>query len=120
MSRVKRGVTKHSRHKKILRMTRGHYSTRHRLYRRAKESAIHAMAYTYAHRRERKGAFRRLWVLRIGIATKNLGLSYSNFIHGLKQSGVDINRKIMADLAVREPQVFAQLVEKAKGALAST
>ena len=101
-------------------MARGHYSTRHRLYKRARESVLHALMYSYAHRRERKGDFRRLWVLRIGIAASNLGLSYSKFIHGLKRAGIDINRKVMADLAVREPETFAQLVEKARGALAAS
>ena len=120
MPRVKRGPGTRRRHKQVLSAAKGHYQVRHKHYKAAKESVIHALMYSYIHRRERKGVFRRLWILRIGIATKNLDLSYSNFIHGLKRSGVDINRKIMADLAVRETQVFAQLVEKAKGALVST
>jgi large subunit ribosomal protein L20 len=74
--------------------------------------------YAYAHRRERKGDFRKLWILRVGAASKGLGLSYSRFMHGLKRAGIDINRKLLADLAVRDPDTFTQLVEKAQQALA--
>ncbi|MBI4233092.1 MAG: 50S ribosomal protein L20 [Chloroflexi bacterium] len=118
MTRVKRGVRKGLRHKKVLAAAKGHQSTRRRHYRRAHESVIHAMAYTYAHRRERKGDMRRLWILRIGAASKALGLNYSRFINGLTRAGVRVNRKVLADMAVREPSVFGQLVERAKEALA--
>ena len=114
MSRVKRGVTKHRRHAKVLAQTKGHHSVRHSLYRKAKESLIKAMAYSYAHRRERKRDFRRLWVLRIGAAARQDGLSYNAFIHGLRLANVEIDRKMLADLAVREPAVFSQLVSKAQ------
>lgn len=119
MSRVKRGVTKRQRHAKVLSMTKGHIGVRHRLYRRAKESLIHAMAYSYAHRRERKGDFRRLWILRVGSAARQHGLNYNSFIHGLKLANVEIDRKMLADLAVRELDAFAQLVATAKKHLAA-
>ena len=119
MARVKRGVTKHRRHKATLEAAKGHYSVRHRQYRRARESVLHAMMYTYAHRRERKGDFRRLWILRVSAAASAQGLSYSRFMHGLKQAGVDINRKVLADLAVRDPDAFTQIVGRAREALAA-
>ena len=112
--RIKRGVTSHKRHKKVLAMTKGHRATRHSLYRRAKESMFHALSYAYAHRRERKGDMRRLWILRVSAASRARGLSYGQFIYGLKQAGVDINRKVLADMAVREPEAFDNLVTVAK------
>ena len=96
-------------------MTKGHRATRHSLYRRAKESMLHALSYAYAHRRERKGDMRRLWILRVSAASRAQGLSYGQFIYGLKQAGVEVNRKVLADMAVREPQAFANLVTVAKG-----
>ena len=119
MSRVKRGVTKRQRHAKVLSMTKGHIGVRHRLYRRAKESLIHAMAYSYAHRRERKGDFRRLWIIRIGAACRQSGLTYSQFIFGLKKAGVELDRKILADLAVRDEPAFQKLVGVASQQLAA-
>lgn len=120
MSRVKRGVTKHRRHKKVLEQVKGHYSVRRRHYKRAHESLIHALDYAYQHRRERKGDFRRLWILRIGAASRALGLSYNSLIHGLRKAGIRLNRKVLADMAVRDAQAFAQVVAQAKAALAST
>lgn len=117
MPRVKRGVTKRRRHKKMLAQARGHYSVRHRHYKRAHESVIHALYYAYAHRRERKGDMRRLWTLRINAAARQFGLSYSQFIHGLKQAGMTVNRKVLADLAVADLPAFGQLVEQARSAL---
>ena len=117
--RIKRGVTSHKRHKKVLAMTKGHRATRHSLYKRAKESMLHALSYAYAHRRERKGDMRRLWILRVGAASRAQGLSYGQFIYGLKQAGIEINRKMLADMAVREPEAFASLVTVAKGKLES-
>ena len=114
MARVKRGVTKRHRHAKVLALTKGHLGIRHRLYKRAKESLVHAMAYSYAHRRERKGDFRRLWILRIGAAARQEGLTYNAFVHGLKQANVEVDRKVLADLAVRDPKVFSHLVTVAK------
>lgn len=113
--RIKRGVTSHHRHKKVLAMTKGHKATRHSLYQRAKESMLHALSYAYAHRRDRKGDMRRLWILRVSAASRAQGLSYGQFIYGLKQAGVTVNRKILADMAVREPEDFANLVTIAKG-----
>ncbi len=114
MTRVKRGVTKHRRHKKLLKMTKGHQGVRHTLYRRAHESLIHALKYSYAHRREKKGDMRRLWNIRINAAARANGISYSKLIHGLKLAGVEVNRKMLADLAIREPDAFAQIVAHAK------
>ena len=119
MARVKRGVTKHRRHKKIMNMAKGHYSVRHRHFRRAQESVLHALMYSYAHRKERKGDFRRLWVIRIGAAARSHGLSYSTFVHGLKQAGIDLNRKLLADIALNEPEHFGTLVGKARESLAA-
>ena len=114
MPRVKHGVPTKQRHKKVLHMARGHRGVRHRLYRRAKESLLHALSYTYRHRKERKGDMRRLWITRINAAARQQGLSYSQFIHGLSLAGVAVDRKILADLAVRDPNAFAQLATTAK------
>jgi large subunit ribosomal protein L20 len=100
-------------------MTKGHRATRHALYKRAHESMLHALSYAYAHRRDRKGDMRRLWIIRVSAASRAQGLNYAQFIHGLKQAGVDINRKILADMAVREPEAFNSLVTMAKGKLGS-
>ena len=115
MSRVKRGVTTHKRHRKVLALTKGHRATRHTLYKRAKESMIHALSYAYAHRRERKGDMRRLWILRISAGARANNITYGQFINGLKRSGVAVNRKVLADMAVREPRAFTELVAMAKG-----
>ncbi len=117
MPRIKRGVTSHRRHKKVLALTKGHRATRHSLIKRAKESVIHALSYAYRHRRERKGDMRRLWILRISAASRAQGLTYGQFIDGLKRSGVEINRKMLADMAVKEPEAFANLVTVARGKL---
>ncbi len=114
MPRVKRGVTAHRRHKKVLALTKGHRATKHSLYRRAHESMLKSLSYAYAHRRERKGDMRRLWILRVSAASRNHGLTYSQFINGLKKADVGINRKLLADMAVRQPEAFAQLVTIAK------
>jgi large subunit ribosomal protein L20 len=115
LPRVKRGVTSHHRHKKILALTRGHRGTNHRLIKRANESMIHSLSYAYFHRRERKGDMRRLWILRINAACRAHGISYSQFMDGLKKSGIDINRKVLADMAVREPESFSSLLLQAGG-----
>ena len=114
LSRVKRGVTAHRRHKKVLALTKGHRATKHSLYRRAHESMLKSLSYAYAHRRERKGDMRRLWISRVNAASRVYGLTYGQFIDGLKKSGVEINRKILADMAIREPEAFANLVTTAK------
>lgn len=118
MSRVKRGVTARRRHKKILELTKGHKGQRHRLFRRANESLLHAMDYATRDRYDRKGQFRRLWIMRINAAVRAHGLSYSQFIHGLNKAGVTLDRKVMADLAVRDADAFGSLAATAKAALA--
>ena len=115
MPRVKRSVAAHHRHKKVLALASGHKTARHRLFKRAHESMLHSLSYAYAHRRERKGDMRRIWVARINAASRANGLKYSQLIEGLNKAGVTINRKMMADLAVREPAAFASLVTVAKG-----
>jgi len=118
MSRVKRGVAGRRRHKKIIEMAAGHKGQRHRLFRRANESVIHALDYATRDRYDRKGLFRRLWITRINAAVRPHGLSYSQFIHGLSVAGVQVDRKVMADLAVRDEAAFASLAATAKAALA--
>jgi large subunit ribosomal protein L20 len=118
MSRVKRGVAGHRRHKKILALASGHKGQRHRLFRRANESVLHALDYSTRDRRDRKGDFRRLWIQRINAAIRPHGLSYSVFIHGLNLAGITIDRKVMADLAVRDSASFSALADAAKAALA--
>jgi large subunit ribosomal protein L20 len=115
LPRVKGGVVTHRHHKKILALTKGHRATRHTLYRRAHESMLKALSYAYRHRRERKGDMRRLWILRINAAARAQGLSYSQLMDGLKKSGVEVNRKILADMAVRDPATFTNLVTVARG-----
>jgi large subunit ribosomal protein L20 len=115
LPRVKRGVTTHHRHKKILALTKGHRGTKHRLIKRANESMLKSLSYAYFHRRERKGDMRRLWILRINAACRAQGITYSQFIDSLKKSGIEINRKMLADMAVREPEAFTSLVTVAGG-----
>jgi len=114
LPRVKKGVTAHRRHKKVLALTKGQRATRHSLYRRANEAMLKSLSYAYAHRRERKGDMRRLWISRVNAASRANGLTYGQFIHGLQKSGIEINRKMLADLAVREPEAFSTLVTTAK------
>ncbi len=115
MPRVKRGVTTHRRHKKVLALTKGQRATRHTLYRRAREAMLKSLSYAYAHRRERKGDMRRLWISRVNAASRANGLTYGQFMDGLKKSGIEINRKMLADMVIREPEAFANLVTLAKG-----
>mgnify|MGYP002399089951 CR=1 FL=1 len=114
MSRIKSGVTTRRRHNKVLKLTKGHRATKHILFRRANESMLHSLSYAYAHRRERKGDMRRLWITRINAAARANGISYNQLINGLKDTGIEINRKILADMAVREPGVFSEIVGKVK------
>ena len=95
-------------------MTKGHRATKHSLYRRAHESMLKSLSYAYKHRRERKGDMRRLWILRINAASRAQGLKYGQLMNSLKESGIEINRKMLADMAVREPEAFANLVTTAK------
>ena len=119
MPRVKRGVAAHRRHKKVLALTKGHRATKHKLFRRANESMLKSLAYAYAHRRERKGDMRRIWITRVNAASRANGLSYGQFINGLKLAGIEINRKMLADMAVREPDAFSHLVVQAKSQVES-
>lgn len=114
MTRVKRGVTKRRRHKKVLKMTKGHQGVRHTLYRRAHESLIHALQYSYVHRKEKKGDMRRLWNIRISAAARANGISYSRLIHGLKLASIEINRKMLSELAVMDPPAFSEIANRAK------
>ena len=115
MARIKGGVVTHRRHKKVLELTKGHRATNHSLYRRAHESMLKSLSYAYRHRRERKGDMRRLWICRINAAARANGLSYSRFINGLKKSGMGIDRKMLAEMAVMDPNAFAQILTVAKG-----
>ena len=117
MSRVKRGVTAHARHKKVLVRAKGFYGRRKNTIRTAKAAVDRAAQYSYRDRKNRKRSFRALWIQRINAATRSHGLTYGRFINGLDKAGVEIDRKVLADLAVREPAAFQALVEKAQSAL---
>jgi large subunit ribosomal protein L20 len=119
MARVKRGVTAHKRHKKVLAQVKGHYSTNHRLYKRAHESLMRSLAYAYRDRRVRKRDMRRLWIIRINAASRLNGLPYSKLVNGLALAGVAVDRKMLADLAVRDAAGFTAVVNAAKQALAA-
>ena len=119
MPRVKGGIVTHRRHKKVLKLTKGHKATRHSLFRRAHESMMHALFYAYRHRRERKGDMRRLWIVRINAAARAEGLSYSQFMDGLKKANVEINRKALADMAVNDPSGFSNLLALASSKIKS-
>ena len=113
--RVKGGTRTHHRHKKILRQTKGYYGSRHRLFRRANEAWLKAQWYAYRDRRRRRRDFRRLWITRINAGARQHELSYSRLIYGLRQAGVELDRKILADIAVRDAATFAKIAEVAKG-----
>lgn len=115
MARVKRGVTTHQRHRKVLKLNQGYYGSRHLLFRRANEARLKSMWYATRDRRNRKRDLRRLWIVRINAAARINGISYSRLMHGMKATGITLNRKILADLAVREPKAFSEVVQKAKG-----
>jgi large subunit ribosomal protein L20 len=117
MARVKRGVTARARHKKTLKAAKGYYGRRKNIYRAAVQAVEKAGQYAYRDRRRKKRNFRSLWIQRINAATRELGLTYGRFIDGLGKAGIEVDRKMLADLAVREPHAFATLVEKAKAAL---
>ena len=114
MPRVKRGVTAHARHKKVLKQAKGYYGARSRVYRVAKQAVIKAGQYAYRDRRQRKRQFRALWIVRINAAARQCGLSYSRFMNGLKKASIDIDRKILADLAVHDKEGFAELARLAQ------
>jgi large subunit ribosomal protein L20 len=114
MARVKRGVAAHRKHKRVLKQVKGHYGTNNRLYKRAHESLMRAMAYAYRDRKNKKRMFRQLWIIRVNAAARINGISYSRFIQGLKAANVTIDRKMLADLAVRDAEAFAAIAEIAK------
>lgn len=114
MTRVKGGPHGHLRHKKILKMAKGYYGSRHLLFRRANEAMLKSLWYAYRDRRVRKRDLRKLWIVRINAAARINGISYSRLVHGMKSAGITLNRKMLADLAVRDPQAFAAVVASAK------
>jgi len=118
MPRVKRGVVARRRHKKILKQAKGYYGARSRVYRVAKQAVIKANQYAYRDRRQRKRQFRSLWITRINAASRANGLSYSRLINGLKKANIELDRRVLADLAVHDKEAFGAIVEKAKLALA--
>ena len=117
MARVKRGNTRTQKRKRVLKQAKGYFGMKSKNYRLAKEAVDRALQFAYRDRRQRKRQMRRLWILRINAAAHQNGISYSRLMHGLKLAGIDINRKILADLAVRDPQGFSKLAEAARGAL---
>lgn len=118
MPRVKRGVTAHRRHKKILKQAKGYYGARSRIYRVAVQAVTKAGQYAYRDRRVKKRDFRKLWIARINAAARSNGMNYSQFINGLKKANIALDRKVMADIAIHDKATFTLLVEKAKAALA--
>ncbi len=119
MPRVKRGVTAHAKHKKVLKEAKGYYGARSKVYRVAKQAVIKAGQYAYRDRRQKKRLFRSLWIARINAGARENGLSYSRMINGLKSAGVEIDRKVLADLAIFDKPAFAALAEQAKANLSS-
>lgn len=114
MPRVKRGVTAHRRHKKILKLAKGYRGSKSKLYRVANQQVMKSGQYAYIHRKLKKRDFRKLWIARINAAARDNGTTYSRMVHGLKVAGVDINRKMLAELAISDPQGFTELAELAK------
>ncbi|MCY3732555.1 MAG: 50S ribosomal protein L20 [Rhodospirillaceae bacterium] len=119
MARVKRGVIAKARHKKVLRQAKGYYGARSRTYKVAKQAVIKAGQYAYRDRRQRKRQFRALWIARINAAARLNGLSYSRLINGLKRAGIEVDRKVLADIAVHDQEAFTAIAEAAKDALAA-
>ena len=120
MSRVKRGVTAHARHKKVIKLAKGYRGRNKNVFRVALEKVEKALRYAYRDRRNRKRDFRSLWVMRINAGAREHGLTYGRFINGLKRAGVELDRKVLADLAAREPDAFKVLVAEAQAALTKT
>jgi large subunit ribosomal protein L20 len=118
MPRVKTGVVRRRRHKKILKMAKGFYSGRRKHFRKAKEQVEHSLVYAYRDRRAKKRDFRRLWIQRINAACRLNDINYSRFMNGVKKAGIELDRKILADMAMNDPQAFTSVVESAKKAIA--
>ena len=119
MSRVKRGVTTHARHRKVIKAAKGYYGRRKNTIRVAKQAVERAAQYAYRDRKARKRNFRSLWIQRINAAVREQGMTYGRFIDGLNKAGIEVDRKVLSDIAIREPEAFKALVEQAKGALAA-
>ena len=119
MPRVKRGVTAHARHKKVIKQAKGYRGRRKNVYRVAKQAVMRAGQYAYRDRRQRKRQFRALWIVRINAAARECGLSYSRFMDGLKKASIELDRKVLADIAVHDQDAFSVLADKAKAALAT-
>ena len=119
MSRVKRGVTAHARHKKVLKQAKGYYGARSRVFRVAEQAVTKALQYAYRDRRQKKRNFRALWIVRINAAAREHGLSYSVFMNGLKRAAIEIDRKVLSDIAIQDRAGFAELVNQAKASLAA-
>lgn len=117
MARVKRATGAHKKRRTVLERASGYRGQRSRLYRKAKEQVLHSMTYAYAHRKDRKGAFRRLWIQRINAAARANGMTYNRFVQGLRSAGVEVDRRMLAELAVSDAKAFAVLVEVARKAL---
>ena len=117
MARVKRGVTSHAKHKKVLKAAKGFYGRRKNTIRIAKQAVEKSMQYAYRDRKNRKRTFRALWIQRLNAAVREHGLTYSRFIDGLGKAGVEVDRKVLSDIAIREPEAFAAIVAQAKAAL---
>jgi large subunit ribosomal protein L20 len=113
LARVKRGVVSRRRHNKLLSLTKGQRASKHKLVRRAHEAMLHSLSYAYFHRRERKGDMRRIWIARINAAARANGVTYSQLVNSMDVAGIDINRKILADMAVMDPEGFTNLVQTA-------
>jgi large subunit ribosomal protein L20 len=113
VARVKRGVVSRRRHNKLLEMTKGQRATKHKLVRRAHEAMLHSLSYAYFHRRERKGDMRRIWITRINAAARANGVSYSQLVCSMDAAGVELNRKLLADMAVKDPSAFSDVVKTA-------
>ena len=119
MPRVKRGVVARKRHKKVLRLARGYYGARSRVFRVAKQAVTKAGQYAYRDRRQRKRQFRRLWITRINAAAREFGMSYSRLIDGMNKAGIEIDRKVLSDIAIHDKAAFAKIVEQAQAAAAA-
>ena len=118
MARVKGGTISRARHKKVLKQAKGYFGSKHRLFKSANEQVMHAGKYAYRDRRQKKRDFRKLWIQRINAAARMNGISYSRLMNGLKLAGVEVNRKMLSEMAIQDPQGFAKLVEVAKAKLA--
>lgn len=116
MARIKRGVTAHAKHKKVLKAAKGYYGSKSTLFKTANQAVIKSMTYSYIGRKRRKRDFRQLWIARINAASRQNGLSYSKFMYGLKKANINMNRKILSEMAINDPSAFSKLVEVAKNA----